>query len=202
MNFNVQIINHTVPALSVTSSSPTVTYEQIKNSLGQQNYSAQGLYMYSPNDKQLVTVLNYNRYDVNGNTEITNIVSTIDPYQFVGSVYMDLKSKSNTNIIFNGNSSISTTILPTTSLQMVFSTDKITPDINGVLPNNFSMIQDATNTTFFDGNCEAGIEDKRPVDIQNSGGGGMPTAEDVISKNWLWLAFVLTGSYLLTTAKK
>jgi hypothetical protein len=126
--FHVNIINHTLPALSVTvadSGVPPVTYQQVKNSLGSYVYKIDGIYLYSENMNQLIGVIQYNRFDVNGDEKFTQIVTTIDPYQLEHSLFKDLKG-ANTAYILNGNSSLSTTILPQVYLQLKMYTKRIT----------------------------------------------------------------------------
>jgi hypothetical protein len=154
MVFNVQIVNHTQPGLAVVvadkgNGTGGVTYAELKNSLGQQTYDVGCLYLYSTNERQLSSVINYNIYDINGNVDVTNIVTTIDPYQFVNSLLVSLKEKTNTPIILNGNSSVSTTILPNSDLQIKFLADRITNKL-GLVNSNFTQMQEITNTNFFE----------------------------------------------------
>jgi len=146
MIFNANIINHTLPAVSVNSDS-NVTYAQIKNSLGQQVYKAEEFYLYSTNFSQLIGVINYNIYDVSGNQNITNIVTTTDPYQVVSSVFVDLTQREKP-IILNGNSNFSTTILPNTYLQFQLYNRRITNSF-GMNLFNFKELEKITKTNFF-----------------------------------------------------
>jgi hypothetical protein len=162
MLFNVQIINHAVPAISVIVADKGngvangVTYAELKQSLGQQSYDVGCLYLYSDNQAQLSGVINYNIYDANGEAKVTNVVTTIDPYQFVGSLLVNLKDKVNIPIILNGNSSVSTTVLPNTAFQVKFLADRVNNKL-GLINSNFAQMQDITGTTFFDGTySEAG----------------------------------------------
>lgn len=153
MVFNVTIINHAVPAISVVVADKGngvdgVTYKELKQSLGNQVYDVGCLYLYSDNDKQLNGVINYNIYDVNGNANITNIATLTDPYQYVGSLLVKIKDKVNSPIIFNGNSSVSTTVLANTYLQIKFLADRITNKL-GLVNNNFTQMEAITNSNFF-----------------------------------------------------
>lgn len=155
MLFNVQIINHTVPAISVIVAdkgngvSNGVTYAELKQSLGQQSYDVGCLYIYSDNQNQLSGVINYNIFDANGEAKVTNVVTTIDPYQFAGSILVNLKDKVNIPIILNGNSSVSTTVLPETFVQVKFLADRINNKL-GLINSNFAQMQDITGSKFFD----------------------------------------------------
>ena len=124
--FNVQILNDS-PALEVTvqdSGVPAVTYAQIKNSLGQYVYLVEAFYMYSENLSQLIGLVNYNRYDSDGNKIVTNIATTVDPYQDNTSIVVDL-SDYNTDVVLNGNSSFSATILPNADVKLTMYTKRI-----------------------------------------------------------------------------
>jgi len=155
MLFNVQIINHTVPAISVVVAdkgngvSNGVTYAELKQSLGQQSYDVGCLYIYSDNQNQLSGVINYNIFDANGEAKVTNVVTTIDPYQFAGSILVNIKDKVNIPVILNGNSSVSTTVLPETFVQVKFLADRINNKL-GLINSNFAQMQDITGSKFFD----------------------------------------------------
>lgn len=161
MLFNVQIINHALPAVSVNVADKGngvggVTYAELKQSLGQQTYDVGCLYLYSDNQTQLAGVINYNIFDSNGNAKVTNVVTTIDPYQFVGSLLVNLKDKVNIPIILNGNSSVSTQVLPNTFFQVKFLADRVNNKL-GLINSNFSQMQEITGSTFFEGTySEAG----------------------------------------------
>lgn len=160
MLFNVQIINHTLPAISVSVADGGngvggVTYAELKQSLGQQVYDVGCLYLYSDNQTQLAGIINYNIFDVNGNAKVTNIVTTIDPYQFVGSLLVNLKDKVNIPIILNGNSSVSTTVQPNTFFQVKFLADRITNKV-GLINSNFTQMEELTGTKFFEGTYSEG----------------------------------------------
>ena len=164
MVFNVQIVNHSLPGVSVVVADRGngvggVTYTELKNSLVQQTYDVGCLYLYSTNERQLSGVINYNIYDINGNVDVTNIVTTIDPYQFVNSLLVSLKEKVNTPIILNGNSSVSTTILPQSDFQIKFLADRVTNKL-GLINNNFTQMQDITNNNFFEDTYSEGKDAK------------------------------------------
>jgi hypothetical protein len=156
MVFNVQIINHTVPAISVVVAdkgngiSNGVTYPELKQSLGQQSYDVGCLYIYSDNQNQLSGVINYNIFDANGEAKVTNVVTTIDPYQHANSLLVTLKDKINIPIILNGNSSVSTTVLPDTFVQVKFLADRVSNKL-GLVNSNFTQMEELTGSKFFEG---------------------------------------------------
>lgn len=114
------IVNTSTPPLVVTVADPGVpgvTYEQLKNSLGQYVYLVQGFYVYSSTFNQLIGAINYSRYDSDGNQDLTNIITTVDPYQDANSIVVDLE-RFPTDVIFNGNSSVNFTVLGNATLQL------------------------------------------------------------------------------------
>jgi hypothetical protein len=156
--FTVNIINRTTPALSVgvetAGSSQSsgqnitpVTYSQLKNSLGQQCYKVNGFYLYSTNANQLNSVIKYSIFDSGGNQDIASVVTQIDPFQAIPSLLVDLQTF-NKEIILNGNSNVNFTILPFTTIQLKFLSERVS-NAFGLNYTNFEMIQEATNTEFF-----------------------------------------------------
>lgn len=131
MTFPVEIINHATPQITVTVSDPVsgglqgVTYEALRKSLGAMVYWVNKLYLYSENFSQIGGAINFNRFDVNGNREITNLIVAVDPYQATNALNLNLE-KTFTPVIFNGNSSLSATILPNTTVLLRFYTNRIT----------------------------------------------------------------------------
>ena len=151
MTFNVQIINNTVPALSVQADeSGGVTYDQIKQSLGSQVYEINKLYLYSDNINQLLGVVQYQIFDSGGTQNYSSIVLTVDPFEGNGNaINVDL-TKFSENIILNGNSSLAATVLPNTFLQIKFYANRITNSFGDNL-SNFKQIEiDAYKPNFYD----------------------------------------------------
>ena len=151
--FPVEYIPQGDPALTITiqDSGPGggggTTYAQVRNAFSQNNYEVQGMYLYSPDIQQLTNVIQYNSLDVNGTKQILNITNTIDPNQLISSSIVDL-SQFDGNVVFNGNSFISSNILPFNSLQMKFLAKNL--DTGSLLSSNFVDIQKDTNTKFFE----------------------------------------------------
>ena len=143
MIFVPTIINHTLPQVSVVNNDsgvPSVSYAQIKRSLGNQVYNIQGFYLQATDIRQLIGTIQYNRYDATGNQEYKTIPTTVDPYQSANSIFMDLKSYDNF-FILNGNSSISTTILPLTTVDVTLYCKRITNSF-GMNLNTFKMMEE------------------------------------------------------------
>ena len=143
MIFAPTIINHTLPQVSVVNADsgvPPITYKQIKNSLGQYIYNIESYYIQSPNLSQLIGTIQYNRYDVNGNKEVTNIATTVDPYQSASAIVGDLQ-QTDTYFILNGNSSLSTTVLPLTTIDFTLYCKRITNSFGRNL-NSFKIMEE------------------------------------------------------------
>ena len=153
MVFPVEIINHVEPEVTITnadSAVPPITYEQIKQSLGTQVYKVDNIYMYSQNINQLMSVLQYQRFDVSGDQDKVSIASTIDPYAG-NTVAVDLKiDRYPIDFILNGNSNFSIVILPETTLQIKFFAYRITNSFGGNLEVFKEMEELANKPDFFE----------------------------------------------------
>ena len=175
--FPVEYIPQGDPSLTITvqdsgaGGGGGTSYAQVRNAFSQNNYEVQGMYLYSPDIQQLTNIIQYNSLDVNGNKQILNIANTIDPNQLVNSSIVDL-SQFDGNVVFNGNSFISSNILPFNTLQMKFLAKNI--NTNSELSNNFLDIEKITNTRFFEPQVgdmsifernEAYILDQIPVEV-------------------------------------
>ena len=143
MIFSPTVINHTYPQVSVIMSDsgvPPLTYSQMKNSLGTYVYKVDGFYLASNILNQLIGTIQYNRYDVAGNQKYTTIATTVDPYQPANAINVDLETNE-TMFILNGNSSISTTILPVAALQITLYCKRITNSFGENL-NSFKIMEE------------------------------------------------------------
>jgi hypothetical protein len=219
MLFNVEIINHATPALSVINAddSPAVTYSQIKQSLGQQIYNVEGIYIYSENINQLTSPIQYQRYNADGTQYYQSIVTAIDPYA-ANAIALNIDTtKYDQPFIFNGNSSFQADILPGTAVQVKFYTTRITNSFGKNL-DNFKDIEIAANKpNFYDnlgdtiGNIQktdipikqsATLGDiatpiKKPININQI----MPEVDCNAPVVFLGLAAVSLGMYLFTKDK-
>jgi hypothetical protein len=166
--FPVQIINNTIPALSVEvadSGVPAVTYQQVKQSLGTQVYKINDLYLYSENINQLLGIIQYQRFDSDGNQTYSSIATTIDPYSGNSiATTIDLRKYEDT-FILNGNSSFSSVILPNTYVQLKFWANRITNSF-GRNFENFEQIEKDANKPFFFNNYGSLIPDIRESNIE------------------------------------
>ena len=189
--FPVQIINNTIPALSVEvadSGVPAVTYQQVRQSLGSQVYKINQLYIYSQNINQLLGVIQYQRFDSDGNQTYSSIATTIDPYEGNAvAISIDL-TKYLDDFILNGNSSFSTTILPNTYVQVKFWSNRVTNEFGRNL-NNFEQIEKDANKPYFFNNYGSLIPEIKEtnIEIEKSatlgGVSGIPPHEKALEKS-------------------
>jgi hypothetical protein len=153
--FPVEYIPQGDPSLTITiqdtgpggGGGGGTTYSQVRNAFSQNNYEVGGLYLYSEDVQQLSNVIQYSSLDVNGTRQILQITNVLDPNQLVNSSVVDL-SQFDGNVVFNGNSFITSSIAPFAQLQMKFLAKGI--NTNSELASNFLAIQEATNTKFFE----------------------------------------------------
>ena len=138
----VNIVNHLLPALSVTVNGGAPTYNELINSFGNQVYKVDDLYLYSDVTRQLTGALNYNMLDADGNKHVTNVITTVTPYQTANALTVDL-DKTNVPIILNGNSSVATQILPNAFLRVILYAKRITNSFN--MPTNFDLYEPSLN---------------------------------------------------------
>ena len=154
MVFNVNVINHTQPAISVNVAdggqgvdNQPVSYSQIRQSLGISNYNVKEFFLYASSYQQLAGTINYNSFDATGTSVTTNVVNAVDPYQNTTSLNVDL-SKLPVPIILNGFSNFSSTILANSSLQINLRTERVTNSF-GLNLSNFDSLNKLTQTEFF-----------------------------------------------------
>jgi hypothetical protein len=221
MIFTPTIINNILPAVSVIvadSGVPSVTYNQIRNSLGSYVYNVEGLYLYSTNINQINGVIQYQRFDSTGNQNYNSIVTVVDPYQLESALNVDL-TNAETMFILNGNSSFAATILPNTYIQVKFLTKRITNSFGKNLIafkemeeifrkpnffNNYGNIEEILETNNeiknnLDTNNEIDNKELEKVEIKSFDGGN--EKKNVVVITFLSLA-VLSIGYFVFTKKK
>jgi hypothetical protein len=185
--FPVQIINNTIPALTIEvadSGVPAVTYQQVKQSLGSQVYKINELYLYSENINQLLGIIQYQRFDSDGNQTYSSIATTIDPYSGNAvAITVDLRNYED-NFILNGNSSFSATILPNTYLQLKFWANRITNEF-GRNFNNFEQIEKDANKPYFFNNYGSLIPEIRETNLQIEKTATLEPSEEIFSEGKL-----------------
>ena len=154
MLFNVNIINHIQPAISVSVAdagqgvdNAPVSYDQIRQSFGIANYDVKEFFLSANDYAQLTGVINYNQFTSDGNSTSVNVVNAVDPYQNTTNLNVDL-SKLPIPIILDGFSNFSSNILPNSSLQIDLRTERVTNSF-GFNLINFQTLNELTNTDFF-----------------------------------------------------
>jgi hypothetical protein len=159
---NAQVINHSQPAVSVgidnggSGSVVPVTYNQLRNSLGNHNYNVDNIYIYAQDYNQLSGSIYYNIFDGNGNVTNYSVISALDPYQNTTAINIDT-TKMPVPVVFNGNSSVSAIIQANEYLQITFSTKRVTQSF-GMNLINFADMNKLTNSNFFE-NYGSSIKD-------------------------------------------
>jgi len=128
---------------------PGVTYDQIKNSLGQYVYWLQGFYVQAISLNQLTGAIKYLRYDADGNQLVTNITTTVDPYQDQNAIIVDL-ANFESDVVFNGNSTVQFTILPLEQMQLKLYMRRISNSFGRNLKNFLVQEKIANKPNFFD----------------------------------------------------
>ena len=147
-SFSPTIVSNSVPAVQVTMSN--VSYSELKNSLGDYVYFVNKFYLFSNLMAQISQVMNFQRYDVNGDKNIQSIPPAPSPYQYQKAIYYDCKERS---IIFNGQSSIKFKLLPGATLNIDFYTNRLAKKdaLDIIYPDNFKRLESAMgNFGFFE----------------------------------------------------
>lgn len=134
------------------SITPSLTYNQILQSMGVNVYGSEFLYLYGNNTIQVSQPITYNHFDSNGNAITTILVLHVDPYQSQNAIYYETNPD---EIIFDGFSSISFNVLPnSTVLLKVFVL--ITSNslfLNDLHDDNFQDLEKIEGVSFFNDFC-------------------------------------------------
>jgi hypothetical protein len=69
------------------------TYEQILQSLANEKYLIHAIYIQTQTSEQLLQLLSFNVFDVNGNAIKKDTVPTIDPSQYQNSLVLEFKDE-------------------------------------------------------------------------------------------------------------
>ena len=136
--FSPTITINTVPAVTISGSN--ITYDQVKNSLGDYAYLVDRVYIWADNPQQITGVALYNYLDATGVQRYVALTPTKDPYQNQPALYYDLKPY---NVVFNGNSQLSFNLLPNVYLQLTFYSKRVGKQdkLNELNPSNFKLFE-------------------------------------------------------------
>ena len=145
--FNAVVTNQPIPAVSVqTIGEPS--YQDIRKSLGDFVYKAYQIYLSSPNIKQLNGIVQFKKYDVNGNFTIFDIIPVVSPYQQQNTLFLKMNRN---DVVINGQDSLQFILLANTTLLLKLYSNQISKesfvDKNGqdVLgQSNFKAFETAT----------------------------------------------------------
>jgi hypothetical protein len=139
------------PSLNVVS--PTITYNQLVNSLGTYNYGAIFFYISASTFQQINQPFFYTRQDNAGNQMSTYLPFTVDPYQFSPSLYYDKVRPD--EIIFNGFSSLTFTSYANSIVY--FKMQALIAYMAGFAErfgdNNFETLEKLEGISFFEDYC-------------------------------------------------
>lgn len=132
---------------------PTITYNQLVNSLGTYNYGAIFFYVSAQNYQQINQPFFYTRQNNAGAAMSTYLSFNVDPYQSMPSIYYDDVSPE--EIIFNGFSSITFTSFANSIVY--FKMYALIAYMAGFAErfgdNNFETIEKLEGMSFFDDYC-------------------------------------------------
>ena len=139
-SFTPTIIANTTPAVSIVGGN--VSYNEIRQSLGDYVYYVESVYIFSNLLKQINGVVRYQIYDVNGHQSIESLTPTVDPYQTQNSLFYDVRKK---DVILNGQSNFKFNLLPFATLKLEFFTNRLAKKdaLDLLYPNNFKTLASA-----------------------------------------------------------
>jgi hypothetical protein len=138
-------------SLSVVT--PTITYNQLVNSLGTYNYGAIFFYVSGSTFQQINQPFFYNDFDANGNSMSTYLPFTVDPYQFLPSLYYDNVDPE--QIIFDNTSSLTFTLFANSIIyfKMYALIANMAGFFDRFADDNFETIEKLEGMSFFDDYC-------------------------------------------------
>lgn len=119
--YNPTITNYPNGVVTVVSNTGT-PYSQVVESMGSFVYSLQSMYFQATSVEQMMLPVIFSQYDVNGTLQSTNQVNTIDPFQTQLAINVDLSKK---NIALEGRTVVSTQILPSDNVHILFTVNEI-----------------------------------------------------------------------------
>lgn len=111
-----------VNGVVTVSSTDSVPYSSIINSMGSFIYGIRGMYLKANSNNQILQSYQFNRYDVNGTLESFVDVPTIDPYQFQSSLFLKLAKN---DVVLDGRTNLDFTLLPSETLYIIIYTSQL-----------------------------------------------------------------------------
>jgi hypothetical protein len=145
---------------SLSINTPTITYNQLVNSLGTYNYGAIFFYISGQTFQQINQPVFYTRQDNAGNQISTYLPFTVDPYQFLPSLYYDKVNSD--EIIFNGFSSLTFTSFANSIVY--FKMFALIAYMGGFFErfkdDNFETVEKLEGISFFEDYCNYIIDEE------------------------------------------
>lgn len=146
----VPMVSAVPPTSSI--STPTITYNQLMNSLGTYNYGSEFFYLSANSYKQIGQPFFYTHFDAAGNQISTYLPFAIDPYQSRSSIYYETRPD---EIIFDGFSSLTFTLYAQELVyfKMFSLVEYVGGDLEQYGDNNFETLENAEGVKIFDDYC-------------------------------------------------
>lgn len=143
-----------VSAIPPTSSisTPTITYNQLMNSLGTYNYGSEFFYLSASTYKQIGQPFFYTHFDAAGNQISTYLPFAIDPYQSRTSIYYETRPD---EIIFDSFSSLTFVLYAQEIVyfKMFAIVEYVGGDLEQYGDNNFEELEKAEGVNIFEDYC-------------------------------------------------
>lgn len=148
-SFSPSVTVQSTPAVLVTSSgSSTPSYEEVRRSLGDNVYNAYEVYLASGLLQQISGVLQFNKYDSNGNITNYDIVPFVSPYQKQKTLFFGLNSR---ETVIDGRNTFQFTLLPNSTLNFKVFMEHVSVEAfvddkgqNPLGQSNFQQFETAT----------------------------------------------------------
>jgi hypothetical protein len=146
----VPMVSAVPPSSSI--STPTITYNQLMNSLGTYNYGSEFFYLSANSYKQIGQPFFYTHFDAAGNQVSSYLPFAIDPYQSRTSIYYETRSD---EIIFDGFSSLTFVLYAQEIVyfKMFALVEYMGGDLEQYGDNNFEELEKAEGVKIFEDYC-------------------------------------------------
>lgn len=153
----VPMVSAVPPSSSI--STPTITYNQLMNSLGTYNYGAELLYLSSTTFKQINQPFLYSDLDANGNQITSYLAFAIDPYQQQKSIYYKTRHD---EVVFDSFSSLNFILYAdeTVYFKMFALIEYAAGNLEKYGDNNFQTLEKAEGVNIFEDYCNYLIDEE------------------------------------------
>jgi hypothetical protein len=146
----VPMVSAVPPSSSI--STPTITYNQLMNSLGTYDYGSEFLYLSSTTFKQISQPFFYTHFNAAGNQVSSYLAFAIDPYQQQSSIYYETRSD---EVIFDGFASLTFVLYAQEIVyfKMFALVEYMGGDLEQYGDNNFEALEKAEGVKIFEDYC-------------------------------------------------